>query len=355
MGKGEASDEESGTEEKNKENEKGSKKETEGTSLQQWADFGDPDDSAYDNDEQSLYGKMEAMIAKAGQCHASSAKKNDAEWEILYDTGSTHNVLINDKLFTGPTKKAPRPLIMSTNGGEFECTDKGTFPGIGPAWFNPNGIINVLSASKIRKSGKFITTYHEDERGSFYLIKNKKNGRSLKLEENSEGIYVHTVEAESRKSSVNNKTTVNQYSLVSLNTVESNKQLFSSRERKNAERAGHLMKSMGFPSRADMTAMLSTGVIRNCPISGDDVRNYFKIYGGLEGAIKGKTVRRRPSPVREDLSEVPIPRNILGPRNNITLCIDTFFVNKAPFLQASRGKSCSPRQRLSRTENLQQL
>ena len=163
MGKGEASDEESGTEEKNKENEKGSKKETEGTSLQQWADFGDPDDSAYDNDEQSLYGKMEAMIAKAGQCHASSAKKNDAEWEILYDTGSTHNVLINDKLFTGPTKKASRPLIMSTNGGEFECSDKGIFPGIGPVWFNPNGIINVLSASKIRKSGKFSTTYHEDE------------------------------------------------------------------------------------------------------------------------------------------------------------------------------------------------
>ena len=111
--------------------------------------------------------------------------------------------------------------------------------------------------------------------------------------------------------------------------------MFSSRERKNTERAGHLIKSMGFPSRADMMALLSTGVIRNCPISGADVRNHFKIYGGLEGTIKGKTVRRRPLPVKEDLSEVPIPRNILGPRN---LCIDIFFADKAPFFTSISRK-----------------
>ena len=78
VGKGEASDEESSAKEKNEENEKGTKKETEETSLQQWANSEDPDDSADDNDEQSLYRKMEAVIAKAGQCHASSARKNDA-------------------------------------------------------------------------------------------------------------------------------------------------------------------------------------------------------------------------------------------------------------------------------------
>ena len=73
-----------------------------------------------------------------------------------------------------------------------------------------------------------------------------------------------------------------------------------------------MMKSMAYPSKADTIGMLTAGLIKNCPVSVDDVRNYFHIYGGLEGAIKGKTVTRRPQAVREDIDVIAIPRDILA-------------------------------------------
>ena len=73
-------------------------------------------------------------------------------------------------------------------------------------------------------------------------------------------------------------------------------------------------------------------------MSVDDVRNYFYIYGGLEGAIKGKTVTKRPSAVREDLNVVTIPKNILAHRRNITLCVDIFFVDRKPFFTSISKK-----------------
>jgi hypothetical protein len=77
----------------------------------------------------------------------------------------THHVFCNKELLRA-IKATSKPLVMSTNGGDFECYSKGIFPGVGPVWYNPSGIVNVLSASLLRRSGKFETTYHENSRGS---------------------------------------------------------------------------------------------------------------------------------------------------------------------------------------------
>jgi hypothetical protein len=114
--------------------------------------------------------------------------------------------------------------------------------------------------------------------------------------------------------------------------------LFTPRERIFAERAGDFMKSMAYPSKADTIGMLTAGLIKNCPISVEDVKNYFFINGGLEGALKGKTVTRRPSAVREDLDVIPIPKNILEHRKNVTLCVDIFFVDRKPFFTSISKK-----------------
>ena len=151
-------------------------------------------------------------------------------------------------------------------------------------------------------------------------------------------MYTHTAEVEPKKSSINNKNKVNQYSLASLPTVESNKMLFTPRERIYAERAGNLMKRMAYPSKADTIGMITAGLIKNCPVSVEDVKNYFYINGGLEGAIKGKTVTRKPAAVREEIDVIPIPRNILEHRKYVTLCVDIFFVDRKPFLTSISKK-----------------
>ena len=316
----EASDSESSDEgekknvEKKKADQKPENEKPKGNSLQH---FAKGDDSEYDSssEDEQLYGSMDVMIVSKGVCLASSKKERKRSGRILYDTGSTHHIF-TDKGLLRNVKTTSEPLIMETNGGDFMCMSKGIFPGVGPVWYNPEGIINVLSASKIRKTQKFQTSYYEDDESSCYLVKNKKNNKSLRFDE-MEGVYLHIIEDESRKSNVNNKTNVNQYSLASLKTVVQQKELFSVRERNRAEQAGHLMRALGFPSKSDVISMITAGTIHNCPVSVRDVRNYFKIYGVLEATVKGKTVRKRPVAVREDLAAVPISKSIIGDRKNI--------------------------------------
>ena len=102
---------------------------------------------------------------------------------------------------------------------------------------------------------------------------------SLRFEE-KDGVYTHTAEVEPAKSSTNDKSKVNQYSLNSLETVESNKMLFTPRERIYAEHAGQLMKSMAYPSKDDTIGMITAGLIKNCPVSVDGLFLYQRRFRG---------------------------------------------------------------------------
>ncbi len=55
----------------------------------------------------------------------------------------------------------------------------------------------------------------------------------------------------------------------------------------------------------------------------------YKIWGPSLAALKGKTVRKRPEPIKTDI--VSIPKEIRELHKEVTLTIDIFFVNKIPF------------------------
>ncbi len=55
----------------------------------------------------------------------------------------------------------------------------------------------------------------------------------------------------------------------------------------------------------------------------------YEIWGPSVAALKGKTVRKRPEPIKTDI--VPIPKEICELHKEVTLTIDIFFVNKIPF------------------------
>ncbi len=55
----------------------------------------------------------------------------------------------------------------------------------------------------------------------------------------------------------------------------------------------------------------------------------YKIWGPSIAALKGKTVRRQPVPVKFDT--VSIPKEIRELHKKVTLTIDIFFVNSIPF------------------------
>ena len=63
-----------------------------------------------------------------------------------------------------------------------------------------------------------------------------------------------------------------------------------------------------------------------------------KIWGPNIAALKGKTTRSTPEPVKSDL--VAIPTEIREIHRIVTLSIDVFFVNKIPFLLTLSRKIC---------------
>jgi len=64
----------------------------------------------------------------------------------------------------------------------------------------------------------------------------------------------------------------------------------------------------------------------------EDVDIAVKIFRPDIGTLKGKSVRRPPNPVRENL--IKVPAEIKAEHKNLMMCIDIMFVNGQPLLTA---------------------
>jgi hypothetical protein len=114
-----------------------------------------------------------------------------------------------------------------------------------------------------------------------------------------------------------------------IETVESNMKLFSKRQVARADKARSLYASLGFPSTKDFLWILQSNQIKDCPVTADDAKAAYQIWGPSVAALKGKTVRKRPEPVKTET--IYIPKEIRELHRDVTLTIDIFFVNQIPF------------------------
>eukprot|EP00978_Attheya_sp_CCMP212_P000843 scaffold1766_cov39-Attheya_sp.AAC.3 len=79
-------------------------------------------------------------------------------------------------------------------------------------------------------------------------------------------------------------------------------------------------------------SLLRMNIIKNCPVTTEDVNIAEKIFGPDVSSLKGKSTRRKPKPVRKDLIE--IPKELLLKHHDIELCMDTMYVNECGMLTA---------------------
>ena len=87
---------------------------------------------------------------------------------------------------------------------------------------------------------------------------------------------------------------------------------------------------MGNPSTQDILAILRMNLVKDCPVTVQDVKLAEKIFGPDIGTIKGKTTRRKPLPVSPSLIE--IPRELISKQKAVVLAIDDMKVNGLYFL-----------------------
>jgi hypothetical protein len=88
-------------------------------------------------------------------------------------------------------------------------------------------------------------------------------------------------------------------------TVKENKMGYTQRQFESAQRARRLYHIAGCPTIENFKHILRQNIIKNCPVTADDVNIAEKIFEGNIGALKGKTTRQRPLPVKDDLVEIP--------------------------------------------------
>ena len=253
---------------------------------------------------------------------------------ILLDTGANAPVFNNSALLTniGP---ASDPIPVSTQAGNFMVDQVGIFPGYGPVYYHKEAIINVLSMGLLEEDSRFEVTH----RPKCFTVKRAGSKRCLRFPLTN-GIYVMKVDPGPLYSSYvnSNNENVNAYVLATVTTVAKNEAAHSRRDVTRAKAVLPLIQALGYPSRKDLKRMIRLKSIGNCPVTGADVDRFYEIYGGTEGAIKGKTARKTPLEVNVDEDVISVPREIAARLNDITISLDIFFVERMPFLTSISRK-----------------
>ena len=217
-------------------------------------------------------------------------------------------------------------LRVQTNGGYQDSNMKGVFRNLGPVWYNPDSIANILSLADVRKVCR--VTLDTDLEPTMCV--HRKDGSIMRFREHSTGLYVFD--------SADNHTNepVSAYTLVS--TVANNKKMFTRREIEAADAARDLYRKIGRPSESDFLHILSTNLIRNCPVTVDDAKRATIIYGPDIASLKGKTTRSSAAPHVPTFQAIPIPAHVAAHHRELTLCMDFFFVQGIAFLHSISRK-----------------
>jgi hypothetical protein len=176
-------------------------------------------------------------------------------------------------------------------------------------WYHPGGIANILSYSRV--TSRFKVDYI-GAIGEFHLT--KPNG-DVRVFRQIGGLYISPVHE----------------GTVLVNTVAENKSSYSSADYSRSVLARKLQIGMGRPSTKALAQMLERKMLPNCSLTKQDLLAAEHIFGPDVGSLKGKTVRRGPTPARPAV--VPnLPLKALARYSKVELCADIMFVDSIPFL-----------------------
>ena len=159
----------------------------------------------------------------------------NANW-ILLDSQSTISVFKNASMLKNTCPSA-QPFCAFTNGGYQDSHMISNFPTLGPVWYNPKSMTNILALAHVQKVCR-ITMDTSVEAAS---IDHHKDGTKIKFQEHSTGLYVYNPN--------DTNSTVVGYTMVSI--VANQKHYFSRQEIKAADAAWEPYRKIGRPSAAE--------------------------------------------------------------------------------------------------------
>ena len=220
------------------------------------------DDDAEGNTSLLQYGFLQNCSTSDGAyCFTSNGKQLSLHNTFLLDSQSTTTVICNKKFVTD-IRDSNETLSLKSNGGIMRITQQATLKGFeGPVWHSPNAIANILALSDVKR--KYRVTYDSDE--SRFVVHREHTGKSdMYFTEHESGLHSWTPEPTG---------------MAFVETVSGNKQNYTKRQIKGAEKARELYAAVGYPSRRDFRYAVQMKQIVDCPITTEDVDVAHTIWG----------------------------------------------------------------------------
>ena len=179
-----------------------------------------------------------------------------------------------------------------------------------PVYYNLDGITNILSLSNVKQHHR--VTYDKERNETFTI--HKYHG-SILFRECTKGLYYHNTALHGN--------TV-------LTIVEEKKELYTKRQFIGAKTAQKLQGTIGYPSTKSYLKIIDGNLLKNYPITSQDIIAAEDIFGPNMESLKGKTTWKAPNPVRG--SFLAVPPTILICHQQVMLSTDIMFVNRILFI-----------------------
>ena len=166
----------------------------------------------------------------------------------------------------------------------------GNIPGIkNMIWYDKESMANIFSFAKM--SDHYPISYNNRKDDTFYVRGKTKTAR---FPRSKIGLYFHKFDSGYMEHvKERNGTRL-------FDTVKENAEGFSSRQLERARKAWKLYHKIGTPGVESFKSLVKGNMIKNCPVTVDDIKIVEKVWGTDVSYLKGKTVGRTPREIVEE-------------------------------------------------------